>query len=149
MNCTVVNTQYNVDDADKQAKFAGIKVTGSGVAMNCVSALNADPTGTLRAFLPGQTGSCLVNCAFDAIDGSKNSLPDMVSPVNGTAAAFFRDYARGDYCPRMGGPLVGAGANYAGMADVDLAGAHKRLVGRRIDIGAYEGDPPMTIFIVQ
>ena len=117
--------------------------------MNCVSALNADPTGTLRAFLPGQTGSCLVNCAFDAIDGSKNSLPDMVSPVNGTAAAFFRDYARGDYCPRMGGPLVGAGANYAGMADVDLAGSHKRLVGRRIDIGAYEGDPPMTIFIVQ
>ena len=149
VNCTVVNTKYNVEDADKQAKLAGIKVTGSGVARNCVSALNADPTGTLRAFLPGQTGSCLENCAFDAIAGSTDALSGMVSPVNGTAASFFKDFAAGDYRPSVGGPLAGKGANYEGMAAVDLSGKQKRLIGKQIDIGAYEANTANTVLILK
>jgi hypothetical protein len=137
VNCTVVNTQYNVEDADKQAKLAGINVTGSGVATNCVSSLNADPSGILRSFLPGQSGSLLVSCAYDGIAGSLEPLSGMVTPVVGTASSFFKDYANGDYTPKTGGPLVGKGANYEGMASVDLAG-RARLVGRKVDIGCYE-----------
>jgi hypothetical protein len=62
----------------------------------------------------------------------------MVTPVVGTAESFFKDYANGDYTPKAGGPLVGKGSNYEGLASVDLAG-NKRLVGRNVDIGCYEG----------
>ena len=148
VNCTVVNTQYNVEDADKQAKFAGINVTGSGVATNCVSSLNADPSGILRSFLPGQSGSLLVSCAYDGIAGSLEPLSGMVSPIVGTAESFFKDYANGDYTPKTGGPLVGKGANYEGMASVDLAGK-PRLVGRKgVDIGCYESQKTSGFFIV-
>ena len=148
VNCTVVNTQYNVEDADKQAKLAGINVTGSGVATNCVSSLNADPSGILRSFLPGQSGSLLVSCAYDGIAGSLEPLSGMVTPVVGTASSFFKDYEDGDYTPKAGGPLVGKGANYEGMASVDLAG-NKRLVGSKVDIGCYEGDGLGMIILVR
>ena len=148
VNCTVVNTQYNVEDADKQAKLAGINVTGSGVATNCVSSLNADPSGILRSFLPGQSGSLLVSCAYDGIAGSLEPLSGMVTPVVGTAAEFFKDYANGDYTPKTGGPLIGKGANYEGMAGVDLAGK-KRLNGKYIDIGCYEATSTPLMIIVR
>ena len=49
--------------------------------------------------------------------------------------------------PKTGGPLVGAGENYEGMASVDLAGK-KRLNGKYIDIGCYESQStPMTILV--
>ena len=148
VNCTVVNTQYNVEDADKQAKLAGINVTGSGVATNCVSSLNADPSGILRSFLPGQSGSLLVSCAYDGIAGSLEPLSGMVTPVVGTAESFFKDYANGDYTPKTGGPLVNKGSNYEGMASVDLAGK-PRLVGSKVDIGCYEGDGLGMIILVR
>ena len=139
VNCTVVNTQYNVEDADMQAKLAGINVTESGVAMNCVSALNADRAGILRSFLPEQSGSLLVNCAYDGIAGSLDPLSGMVKPVAGTAESFFRGYANGDYRPMTGGALVNKGANYEGMAAKDLGG-NKRLIGSKVDIGCYEAN---------
>ena len=55
----------------------------------------------------------------------------------GTAASFFKDYANGNYTPAAAGPLVNKGANYEGMASVDLAGK-PRLVGSKVDIGCYE-----------
>lgn len=64
----------------------------------------------------------------------------------GTAASFFKDYANGDYTPA--GPLVNKGANYEGMASVDLAG-NRRLVGNRIDIGCYEARSSALIMIVR
>ena len=65
----------------------------------------------------------------------------------GTASSFFKDYANGDYTPKAGGPLVGNGANYEGMASVDLAG-NPRKVGSKIDIGCYElRSTPLVIII--
>ena len=146
VNCTVVNTKYNVADAGNQAKLAGIKVTGSGVATNCISALNADPSGTLRAFLPGQAGSRLVNCAYDGIAGSVEPLSGMVNPVAGTAESFFNDYANGDYTLNPTGALVNAGIDYDDMASVDLAGK-KRKIGKHIDLGCYECQKVPGFFI--
>jgi hypothetical protein len=71
-----------------------------------------------------------------AFDGDVTGLPE--GTVTGTAAEFFKDYANGDYTPKTGGPLVGKGASYEGMASVDLAG-NPRKVGKGVDIGCYEG----------
>ena len=80
-----------------------------------------------------------------AFDGDVTGLP--AGTVTGTAAEFFKDYANGDYTPKTGGPLVGKGANYEGMASVDLAG-RKRLNGKYIDIGCYEAvSTPLMIIV--
>ena len=129
MNCTSPYTEA--------AGVAGILISSdTGRAVNCVSVANVDSNGTVRAFIASQV-SRAVNCAFDAIEGEA-AIPDgMVNPVVGAAESFFKDYANGDYTPASGGPLYNAGANYEGMASVDLAG-NPRKVGRKVDIGCYE-----------
>jgi hypothetical protein len=76
-----------------------------------------------------------LNGATDA-DIAELGFPE--GTVTGTAESFFKDYANGDYTPKAGGPLVGKGANYEGMASVDLAG-NPRKIGSKVDIGCYEG----------
>ena len=151
VNCTVVNcrTQAKSDD-DKMRLFSGLRAGGNGAMFtNCVSALNTDGNGTLRAIRPDQSGKFFVNCAYDGIAGETTVLSGMVSPVVGTAASLFRDYANGDYRPASGGPLVGKGANYEGMAAVDLSGKQKRLIGRNVDIGCFEANDAFTLFLFQ
>jgi hypothetical protein len=72
----------------------------------------------------------------------------MVTPVVGTASSFFKDYEDGDYTPKTGGQLVGKGANYEGMASVDLAG-NPRKIGSTIDIGCYEARSSALMIIVR
>jgi len=59
-----------------------------------------------------------------------------------------KDYANGDYTPASGGPLYNAGANYEGMASVDLAG-NPRKIGSKIDIGCYEASSSAFMIIVR
>ena len=92
------------------------------------------------------TGSGVANFLNGAFDGDATGLPE--GTVTGTAAEFFKDYANGDYTPKAGGPLVGKGANYEGMASVDLAG-NPRKVGSRIDIGCYEATSTPLMIIVR
>ena len=90
-------------------------------------------------------GSQYVNCAIDAVAGVAEAVTDMVNPVTGTAAEVFKDYANDDYTPA--GPLVNKGANYEGMASVDLAG-NPRKIGSKIDIGCYEAvSTPLMIIV--
>ena len=81
-----------------------------------------------------------------AFDGDATGLPE--GTVTGTAAEFFKDYANGDYTPKTGGPLVGKGANYEGMASVDLAG-NPRKVGSKVDIGCYEASSFALMIVVR
>ena len=145
VNCTVTRctSPYTTGSG-----FAGISVWANGMAMNCVSVANVDSNGTARAFTSSQV-SRTQNCAFDAIAGEAVVPEGMPNAVVGTAASFFRDYANGDYRPASGGPLVGKGANYGGMAAVDLSGKQKRLIGRTIDIGAYEANTAHTMVFVK
>jgi hypothetical protein len=76
-----------------------------------------------------------LNGATDA-DISGLNFPE--GTVTGTVTEFFKGYVNGDYTPASGGPLYNAGANYEGLASVDLAG-NPRKVGSKIDIGCYEG----------
>lgn len=138
VNCTVVNCRTLASsDSEKMRLFSGIRAGSGAVFTNCVSVLNSDGNGALRAIRPDQTGSFFVNCAIDGIAGEAQALSGMVSPVVGTAESFFKDYANGDYTLNPTSLLVNAGANYEGMASVDLA-KKRRKVGPRIDIGCYE-----------
>ena len=133
VNCTVVNCRSPYTTA---SGFAGILLWENGVATNCVSVCNVDSNGTLRAFSSGQV-SRTSHCAFDAIAGAATIPAGMPNAVVGTAESFFNDYANGDYTLNPTSLLVNAGANYDGMASVDLAG-RRRKVGGRVDIGCYE-----------
>ena len=144
VNCTVADCTSPYTTA---SGFAGILVWANGVATNCVSVSNVDSNGTVRAFMASQAARTS-HCAFDAIDGETTIPEGMPNAVVGTAAEFFKDYANGDYTPKTGGPLVGKGANYEGMASVDLAGK-KRLNGKYIDIGCYESQSTPLMIIVR
>ena len=141
VNCTVVNCYTT---AETGGSFSGIRVESSGFATNCVSVKNVDGSQTLRAF--SGHGSRTVNCAFDAIAGVTTIPEGMPNAIVGTAEEFFNDYANGDYTPKTGGPLMNVGADYDGMAVVDLAGG-KRKIGKHIDIGCYECQKTPGLFI--
>ena len=100
---------------------------------NTIDGAACPPTGSVSKFLNG------------AFDGDVTELPE--GTVTGTAESFFKDYANGDYTPASGGPLYNAGANYDGMASVDLAGK-KRKAGNHIDIGCYECQKVKGFFIL-
>lgn len=144
VNCTVADctSPYTTDSG-----FAGILLWANGVATNCVSVSNVDSNGTIRAFMASQAARTS-HCAFDAIAGEATIPEGMPNAVVGTALSFFKNYANGDYTPKAGGPLVGKGANYEGMASVDLAG-NPRKVGSKVDIGCYEASSAAFIIIVR
>ena len=142
VNCTVADCTSPYTEA---SGFAGILVWANGVATNCVSVSNVDSNGTVRAFAPSQV-SRTSHCAFDAIAGEATIPEGMPNAVVGTAASFFKDYANGDYTPA--GPLVNKGANYEGMASVDLAG-NPRKIGSKIDIGCYEASSSALMIVVR
>ena len=101
---------------------------------NTIDGAACPPTGSVTQFLNG------------AFDGDTMGLPE--GTVTGTAASFFKDYANGDYTPMSGGPLVGKGSNYEGMAAVDLAG-NPRKIGSKVDIGCYEARSSAFTIIVR
>ena len=144
VNCTVADCTSPYTTA---SGFAGILVWANGVATNCVSVSNVDSNGTVRAFMASQAARTS-HCAFDAIDGETTIPEGMPNAVVGTAAEFFKDYANGDYTPKTDGPLVNKGANYEGMASVDLAG-NPRKIGSKIDIGCYEARSSSLAIIIR
>ena len=141
-NCTIVDSRLN-NTNQYCTTFSPLVIGSTASAVNVVIAGVTDKDGVLRKSTG--TRANFVNGALDSsIDGT--SFP--VDTVVGTAESFFKDYANGDYTPKAGGPLVGKGANYEGMASVDLAG-NPRVVGSKVDIGCYEGNGLGMIILVR
>ena len=143
-NCTIVDSGLSVTNAFCKSWSALQIASGATVqnvviagVKNTVDGAVCRPTGTVSKFANGALDSSIDGTSFPA------------GTVVGTAASFFRDSGAKDYRPRSGGPLVGAGANYEGMAAVDLSGVQKRLIGRTIDIGCFEANADMTILFVR
>ena len=142
-NCTIVESRIATTN-QYCTSFSPLRIGSTAQAVNVVIAGVTDKDGA--ACKPTGTRANFVNGALDAaIEGT----PFPADTIVGTAASFFRDYANGDYRPASGGPLVGKGANYAGMAAVDLSGKQKRLIGRTIDIGCFEANDAHTMFFVR
>jgi hypothetical protein len=122
-NCTFVT---NVGVGGAVSYGEGLRVASATVgATNCIFWSHVmDVTGSVG----------LVYC--DIENGTSNG-------VNGTISAnpLFESLAAGDYRLRAGSPCVNAGTNLAWMAaGVDLDGSF-RIVGERVDMGAYERNP--------
>ena len=142
-NCTIVDSglgSTNTYCKEWSAIRIGPNATAQNVVIagvtNKVDGAGCPPTGTRANFLNGATDADIAGLGFP--EGT----------VTGTAESFFKDYANGDYTPKAGGPLVGKGANYEGMAGVDLAG-NKRLNGSTIDIGCYEATSTALVIILR
>ena len=128
MNCTFVgNTTIN-------RGLVHIDSTSGGAVTNCVFADNTFPA-------TGSTGGFCYNAA-DAAQHFHACATDLDDPLNescvvGTAATFFKDYAKGNYTPNQTGPLYNAGVTPENAPSVDLAG-NPRVQGLSIDIGCFE-----------
>ena len=128
-NCTIVDSSLAVTNASCPSWSAlniasGVTVQNVVIAgvTNKVDGAKCKPTGTLKKFING------------ALDSSTNGT---TTTIFGTAESFFNDYANGDYTLNPTSLLVNAGANYEGMASVDLAGKNRKS-GKIVDIGCYE-----------
>ncbi len=87
------------------------------------------------------------------IQGYKNTSNGNISDENLDVTTLFTDYANGDYTLTQNSPLVDAGDNalyYNNgnnmLNNKDLLG-NARIVGEKIDIGAYERQQPIIITI--
>ena len=132
-NCTIIG--------NRARNCGGVFANATGVTVrNCVIAGNVDVGAATDN--PNWKGSgTFHSCATDDATVINENC------FTGTAESFFNDYENGDYTPKTGGPLVGKGVNYEGMAGVDLAG-NRRLTGSTIDIGCYESaSMPLLIII--
>ena len=143
-NCTIVDSRLSATNSDFHVWSAVHIASGASVldvavagVTNTVDGTPCLPTGSVSRFRNGAVD--------DAVDG--RGVP--AETAVGTPASFFRNRARGDYRPRSGGPLVGAGANYEPMAGTDLSGVQPRKVGNRVDIGCYEAFAETTILILR
>ena len=142
-NCTIVDSGLSVTN-EYCKEWSALRIA-SGATVQNVAIAGVTNTVDGSAVLPTETVAKFAN---GAVDGDISELAFPQGTITGTAESFFNDYANGDYTPKTGGPLVGKGANYEGMASVDLAG-NPRKVGSRIDIGCYEARSSALVIIVR
>jgi hypothetical protein len=144
-NCTIVDSPLAATN-DVCKVFSALQIKSSAATVqnvviagvtNKLDGAPCLPTGHVSRFRNG------------AVDGAVEGRGFPAETVVGTSASFFRDRARGDYRPRSGGPLIGAGVNYEPMAGADLTGVQPRKVGSRVDIGCYEGFAETTLLILR
>ena len=142
-NCTIVDSGLSVTN-EYCKEWSALRIASGATVQNVVI---AGVTNTVdgSAVLPTETVAKFAN---GAVDGDISELAFPEGTIIGTAASFFKDYANGNYTPKTRGPLVGKGANYEGMASVDLAG-RARLVGRKVDIGCYEASSSAFVIRVR
>ena len=154
VNCTVVGPCQcvgvgNATDGNflKYDGGAGIYCGGSGRVANCVSAGVTNANGAATPF----SGNA---ARFANSAGDGGSVWGGTDCVDGTLAAFFPH--AGDavalvrkYRPASGGPLCDKGADDEPLAAFDLTGVQPRRIGKRVDIGCYEANAALTLFILR
>ena len=126
-NCTIVDNKGN--------DCGGVKTSGAAnLVVNCVIAGNVSiQNPATRANGQSDQSKSYQNCATDdaaAINATCQNAP---------AAELFSNYGAQDYTVAKDSVLIDNGADYEGMASKDLAG-QKRVMGKAVDIGAYEYD---------
>ena len=144
-NCTIADTGLSATNEHCRV-FSALNVESQSATVQNVVVAGVTNTLDGAPCVPiGYVGR-FRNCAVDG-DVAGRGFP--ADTVVGTADAFFRNRARGDWRPKSGGPLVNAGAEYEPMAGVDLTGVQPRKVGTRVDIGCYEAFAETTILILR
>jgi hypothetical protein len=141
VNCTVIGC-YGSHTGGILANNASALVRNC-VAFCCEKRIKVNDELAVTTVPFGGTATLFDHWASDAAE-----TYDQMGSILGLTSAAFKNYANGDYTPASGGPLYNAGANYEGMASVDLAG-NPRKVGSKIDIGCYEARSSALVIIVR
>ncbi|MBQ3811580.1 MAG: DUF2341 domain-containing protein [Kiritimatiellae bacterium] len=141
-NCTIVDSSLSRTNENCRS-WSALNIGSGATVLNTVVAGVTNTVDGATCLLTGSVAR-FRNGAFDG-DVADRGFP--ADTVVGTAASFFRARTRGDWRPKSGGPLVGAGANYEPMAGTDLSGVQPRKIGTRVDIGCYEAFAETTILI--
>lgn len=144
VNCSVVNCKLGGDDS--AAIWVGWTDGGSTIcyAKNCLVfgclSTNNIPCSFNVTSYPDCVGMQYLNCATETeIVGATDCVV-----IDSSA---FKDYANGNYTPVAGGALYNAGVTPTGWEKLtDLAGG-PRVVGKAIDIGAFEAPAKVGIII--
>lgn len=150
INCTIVG---NVG-----RRAGGVNVISSnGSVINCVSVGNEllVETDIVKQGIDihGVIGS-FKNCVGSVITRvAEGEEPVQFSDPNSTLVAdyttLFNNYASGDYVPRFKSILIDAGSTTTlPSSTVDVRG-RERIVGKAIDIGAYEAAFNNTVIIIR
>ena len=150
LNCTIVDStcvtnRFNDEDNRWHTDQCGVRAASGSLVKNCAIfgvTRDEEVEGAGRVIAPWTgTAASFVNCATDG-----------ASAINETCIlvdkSVFIDYDNGRYTPVAGGALVNAGADVELSSTTDLA-ENRRIVGRRIDIGCYEGRAPGFFLILR
>lgn len=144
VNCSVVNCKLGGDDS--AAIWVGwtdakktICYAKNCLVFGCLSTNNIPCSFNVTSY-PDCVGMQYLNCATETeIVGATDCVV-----IDSSA---FKDYANGNYTPVAGGALYNAGVTPTGWEKLtDLAGG-PRVVGKAIDIGAFEAPAKVGIII--
>lgn len=126
VNCTIVGNTGK--------KIGGVRCS-SGSVVNCAVVGNvSQDLGDDYANVNKGDDSRFSNCASDV-----KAIAGTDCKFNSDKSAIFAGYADGNYAPASGSILRENGKDVANAPALDLAG-NPRVVGEKIDIGAYEAD---------
>ncbi len=133
-NCTIVDNA--ITGACGTESAAGVRCDWNSVVRNSVIVGNVrSDTGASDVYLvfaENEWKDRLNTCMTETALPSGNATCRVAAKEG-----LFRDWRAGDYRPRTLGALVDAGAVFADVPAVDLAG-RPRVFGKAIDIGCYE-----------
>ena len=146
VNCTIVGNvcknpgrQSNGNGAYPMATHA----SSNARFINCLIWGNVTEGGDEQNYVWHGTDASYVNCHSELTINATS--PAVTNPG-------FVDASSGDYAIRKDSPLVNKGADYTeagGISAFDLTGKQPRLIGKRVDIGAYEANASHTILFVR
>jgi hypothetical protein len=143
-NNTIVKCSLSATNA-YCTEWSALHLAGGSTAMNnVIVAVTNTVDGTSAKVTNAQKQ--FINGAVDfSIEGTE--LPE--TTIVGTANDFFVNYEAGNYRAKFDGSLADAGANYDGIALLDLTGKNNRITGKAIDIGCYESYSSGTLIILR
>jgi len=144
-NCTIAKCwiMYNTNEGKFQTTDKAFNVTGTGKAYNCAIAdINYVGYSSAVDQVVDYTEKTPQRWAGTAAN-FVNCVTDDATAINETCRAsttdrMFVDYAAGNLQPGTGLKSWGAAIDGCAFPSVDLAG-NKRVAGRAIDVGCYEG----------
>ena len=145
-SCTVV-----VNDGDVlHQKYGGTTIYGSclnmtgGFATNCV--FYTTEAASDDWYYCRVTGGKIGNCWLSVKGKDSTPAGDVVLVGDDPC---FKSVGGWDFVPAGGSPLLGKGRNQPWMTGATDFASRKRVCGRHVDIGAFEGDAPGLTLIVR
>jgi uncharacterized repeat protein (TIGR01451 family) len=129
-SCTIVRNQRVNPSGLFMTIYVGA-VEGNGVVRNCI--IHNNPIGNYTAHAYS-SAPIPISFTYCVSEGSQNGEGNLVGNPD------FFDEASGDFRLKVESPCINAGTNQSWMANATDMVNVSRILGSRVDIGAYEGN---------